>query len=331
MDIEGVSYLFAVSARLCEVTDIGADVDPLVRHFSSSELAVLRRARVAEHDAVAYPARLSVMGIVELIAAGIAPDTSRSASPMLSAAAIIAFEAAGLSLEDTDYHERFLDPRVLAEQGVPATMANAFPDDLTEADVIRLHDSGATPDTVSGFGDDWSADDISRLIATGVSPADALPYVDTAFIPADAVAVCVRSGVDASRLDRWIETVGPAVRTSARTLIDMALDDDRLSDPEGFRDALLRTAVGSIDHCDTPEAQKRAATDALMAIVESGGQISTSVPSAWNRQRVLHVGPPLHEHVVLTVQPGEPIRFSYGGIDIDEGLLALQAYSAELK
>ncbi len=310
--------------------DTGGTADLRARAFSSIESSVLRRARIDEADASGYPDHVPVKGIVELIAAGVAPEVVASADPALSATAVVAFLGAGHALDDTDYDARFLDPKILSEQGIPASMANAYPSSMNEVDVLRLHDVGATPDVATPFGDDWPVEDVAALVSAGVSADEARPFRTTSFVPSDAIAGCLRAEVEPEVLDRWLEVVGPAVRTSSRTLVTMALENDRLGDPERFRDELLRVAIASIDSTDTPEPQRGKIVDALLAILGRGGDISTSVPSPWNRQRLLHVGPPVHERAVVTVLPDEPVRFAYGAVDLDRGLAALQAYAAEL-
>ncbi|MGI9606063.1 MAG: hypothetical protein ACR2P0_07995 [Acidimicrobiales bacterium] len=312
------------------MTDEQMAAVPVDRDFSGSELAVLRDLKVDPSVARPYPERFGVRGVAELVAAGVPADAVRSIDPLLTPSAIVAFLALGVALDDTEYEERFFDAAMLADAGVSASMANAYPADFSEIDVVRLHDAGATPDDVASFTATWDPVDIARLVAAGVTAAEAEPFLATAFIPTESIATCCRAGVEPAALDSWLEVVAPAVRTESRILVSMALDQTRLDEPERFRDALLAHAIESVALSENAPADVTAVANALEQVVRRRGEISTTIPSSWNKQRILHVGPPTDEVAEVSVMPGQPIRFSYGDVSIGEGIENLEAYATQL-
>ena len=316
--------------RLCftSVTEFEADPPETTRRFSSSESAILRRVRIDEADAAHYPEHFPVSGVVSLIEAGIPAADVGGLSSSLNAAALIAFRDKGHSFSDTDYNERFFDPGLLAEEGVPASAANAYPDRFTELDVARLYTSGATADVTNEFAVAWDSAQIASLVGRGVTAAEADGWRDV--VPADSIADCVRAGVEPEAVARFIQIVGETVRTSDDVLVSMALDNDRLDDPEGFRSDLLAVAIRSVDTTDDAVEDKETIVLVLTEIVERGGQISTTIPNSWNRRRVLHIGPADEASAVLSIAPDQPLLFSDGEIDLDAGLRSVKQYCADL-
>jgi len=287
---------------------------------------MLRRVRMDEQVAAAYPHHLTVAGIVALADAGVEPADVVDAASVLSAAGILAFRADGHSLDDADYSDRFFDAGLLAEEGVPASIANAYPDRFSELDVARFHRAGATPEGIADFPAEWTPNEIASLVAQGVTPAQAQAWYDVPGVPAEAIAACVESGAEPAAVARFIDVVGQAVRAPNRTLVTMALDSARIEEPEAVRSDLLTLAIRSIDLSDGDPEQKAEISSALHQIVERGGELSTSIPDSWNRSRVLHVGPEGGARATLAVSPDQPLRFNDGEIDLVDGVREVHDY-----
>ena len=312
------------------MTEIPADPPKSPRRFSSSESATLRRVRVDEAAAGAYPHRLSVSGIIGLIDAGVSAADVADSPAVLNAAALLAFRDNGHDVADADYADRFFDPGLLAEEGVPASIANSYPSHFTEVDVARLHHAGATPDQALSYPASWESSEIAAFVSHGVTPDQAETWQEIVGVPADAIAKCVKAGADPREISRFVEVVGAVVRAPDHTLVNMALDSTRLHDPEAVRDDLLTVAIRSIDATDEAPEHKTALAETLEQIVRRGGELSTSIPNSWNRRRVLHVGPVDQARATLAVSPDEPLRFNDGEIDLDDGVREVRRYCAGL-
>lgn len=291
---------------------------------------MLRRVRMDEGTAGEYPHHLTVAGIVALADAGVEPVEVAAASPVLTAAGILAFRAHGHAYDDADYSDRFFDASLLADEGVPASVANAYPGRFSEVDVARFHNAGATPERVADYPDDWSPNDIADLVGGGVTAAQAMTWYDVPGVPPAAIAACVESGAEPATVARFIDVVGQAVRAPERTLVTMALDSARIDEPEAVRSDLLTLAIRSIEASDEDQEQKTKIAAVLEQIVARGGELSTSIPDSWNRSRVLHVGPEGSARATLAISPDQPLRFNDGEIDLVDGVREVNDYCAAL-
>lgn len=300
------------------------------RGFSASERSVLRTRRIDEYAASAYPGQLSAKGICDLIEAGVAPEVAHGAARLLSATAIIGFLRAGADLTDVDYDERFNDPRFLAEAGISASVANAFPRHLSEIDMVRLTCAGFGPRDCESLDPAWPVTDVIALANVGMGVHQAAAYAGIAGVPAEILGECVRAGVNPSQLAEWLRVVGPAIRTNPVALVQTALASKRLDDPVGFRFDLLRVAARSVLRAADDELSARALTDALLDIVHRRGQLSTTIPDSWTRERLLFVGPPANEVIAIAVVPDEFLQFDYGERTFGEAMEQITEYAGSL-
>lgn len=296
------------------------------RSFTTCERAVLKSRRVDEEVASQFPARLSAVGVCDLVAAGVPSSVASTAAGSLSAKAILCFLRAGSDLQDVEYDQRFYDPSFLADSGVAASVANAYPHHLDEIDVVRLHEAGFGPRDSESIPPSHAIANVVKLAASGVSAADVERFGDVADVPPEMLARCVKAGLDSAQLARWMSEVGPIIRTNPATLVQVALASKRIDDPEGFRFDLLRVAARSVLATDGPEATLRPIVDRLLRVLQSNGHMSTTIPDSWTRERLLFVGPDRDEVCVIAVTPNEPLSFDYGELDQAEALERIDRY-----
>ena len=291
---------------------------------------MLRMRRIDEFAASGYPGRLSAKGICDLIDAGIPPDVAHAAAPLLTATAIIGFLRAGAELTDVDYDERFTDPRFLAEAGISASVANAYPRHLDEVDMARLKAADFGPRDCESLTPGWSVPDVVALANIGVGVHEASAYAGIAGMPAEMLGECVRAGVDPDELAEWLRVVRPAIRTNPSALVQTALASKRLDDPVGFRFDLLRVAARSVLRAADDEMSSRALANALLDVLHQRGDFSTTIPDSWTRERLLFVGPEADEVLAIAVVPDEFLQFDYGERTLGESIELVTEYARSL-
>lgn len=300
------------------------------RDFTSCERTVLRARSVDEFVAARYPGWLSAKGICDLVDAGVSETIAYDASPSLSAAAILGFLVAGADLLDVDYDDRFIDPNFLADAGISASVANAYPRHLTEIDMVRLSAAGFGPRDCESLNPTWNISEVVKLAATGVEPDQASAFTGIAGLPPEMVGECVRARVDADQLSEWLRVVGPAIRTNPAALVQTALASKRLDDPVGFRFDLLRVAARSVLQSAGDDASHRPLVNALLDVIHRGGELSTTIPDSWTRERLLFVGAGNAEVVSITLIPDEPLQFDFGETELGTAIHRITAYADSL-
>jgi len=249
---------------------------------------------------------------------------------MLSASAIIGFLVAGADLTDVDYDDRFTDPRFLADAGISASVANAYPRHLTELDMVRLKAAQFGPRDCDTLDPSWNISDVVALAATGVGVQQASAYSGIDGLPPEMLGECVRAQADPVQLAEWLRIVGPSIRTNPSALVQTALASKRLDDPTGFRFDLLRVAARSVLRAADDETPKQTLANALLDVLHLGGELSTTIPDSWTRERLLFVGPGANEVLCIAVVPDERLQFDYGETAYGSAIDRLTAYSTSL-
>ncbi len=295
------------------------------RTFTSCERAVLKGRRLDEGVASRFPSHLSAVGICDLVEAGVPASVAATAPSFLSARAIVGFLRARADLDDIEYDERFFDPRFLADSGIPASIANSYPHHLDEIDVARLHEAGFGPRDSEAIPPGRPVADVVKLAAAGVTSADIERFGQVAELSPGMLGRCVQAGVDPGALDSWLTHVGPSIRTDPATLVQVALASKRVDDAEGFRFDLMRVAARSVLAAEGGE-RLRPVVDRLLQVLQLGGELSTTIPDSWTRERLLFVGPAGGEACSIVVIPDEPLVFDYGDLEEAGALERIDRY-----